>query len=393
MSLKNIFSDTSEGKTVFILGAGFSKAAGYPLQAEILHNLQLQESYVNTFMDTPSSVLNTLPFVREYSNELKKFLAEVFHGVDTPTLEDIFTTLDQTIFEKGYCKGYEWQELIKIDTSLKASILFSFHRALSYANEGTLENYRNFSAHLLNCRLFNKRKFSVISLNWDSLLEDSIYWCIREKKLEKKFDVDYCCFTNSIGQNSSHTPSITQKAKGIKNIKILKLHGSSSWLICYSCKRLFTGIGSTEEAVNLYNGKRKCPNCLNTLEAASAKKVPELKPFIITPTYLKTFPNSHIQNVWDNAQIELLESDRVVFLGYSLPEADYFVRSLFRRTINKNAKIDVVLLGRDPKYDDIVNRYKGFFPKKNLSFYKSGMDGFFKTSMDVSLNSRLKKLR
>lgn len=387
MSLKDIFKSRTPGKTVFILGAGFSRAAGYPLQADILDNLNLKD--VNSFMDTPTEVLSSLPYLREYNERLESFLQSVFHGVSKPTLEDIFTTLDQTIYEKGHCKGYDWQELVDIDTQLKSTILFSFHSALAYASEKDLAPYRTFSSQLMRARREGIRKFSIISLNWDSLLEESVYWCIRKARLEAQFDVDFCCFTNPIGKNSVHTPSLTQKSQGIQN---LKLHGSSNWLICYSCKRLYTGISSSENVSALYGGDRTCPSCTEILEH-KRQNIPELKPFIITPTYLKTFPNSHIQNVWDNAQIELLEADRVVFLGYSLPEADYFVRSLFRRTIDKAAKIDVVLLGKDKKYSDTVDRYRAFFPRSSLSFYKSGMAGFFSATQNGSTEKNLSYLK
>lgn len=40
-----------------------------------------------------------------------------------------------------------------------------------------------------------------------------------------------------------------------------------------------------------------------------------------TPTFVKRFDNPHLQMTWHNAFIELVEADKVVFIGYSLPGA------------------------------------------------------------------------
>ena len=76
--------------------------------------------------------------------------------------------------------------------------------------------------------------------------------------------------------------------------------------------------------------------------------------------------------VWHNAFVELSEAKKIVIIGYSLPDADYLIRTLFKRSISKNVPIEVVLAEKD-KYNKYLNielrkyfaveRYKSFFLK------------------------------
>jgi hypothetical protein len=118
---------------------------------------------------------------------------------------------------------------------------------------------------------------------------------------------------------------------------------------------------------------------------------------------VKVFDNAHIQMIWHNAYVELAEATEVVFIGYSLPEADYHLRTLLRRAINPDASIVVVLTKHDRPHkntDDRLrrflasSRYKGFFGEKRVKFNYSGTQGYFEEVLDIrSLRSQLKGLR
>jgi hypothetical protein len=46
------------------------------------------------------------------------------------------------------------------------------------------------------------------------------------------------------------------------------------------------------------------------------------------PTYIKDLSNPQYKVIWQNAGIEIAEADKLVFIGYSLPSADYEMRQL-----------------------------------------------------------------
>ena len=57
----------------------------------------------------------------------------------------------------------------------------------------------------------------------------------------------------------------------------------------------------------------------------------KLQSNLLLPTYLKNLSNIQIKLVWQNAAIELSEAMRIVFIGYSLPAADFEIRQLLAR--------------------------------------------------------------
>ncbi|MCB9772655.1 MAG: hypothetical protein H6754_08930 [Candidatus Omnitrophica bacterium] len=395
-------------KTVYILGAGFSYEAGFPLQTDILRRIQETKVGLLSGDTTDDFLLLSELFLahQERSDTLKEFLTRVFSSSVNPSLEDVFTLLDQTIAKRGFCLKYSWKELNEINDSLKRAILTIFHYSADKLRKNPVLFYNQFACHLLEERFKNglaEDSISVISLNWDTLIEDRIYECIESTQTYKKIDVDYCSYTTPIHKDCLHTPSLIQKAKKIYNLKILKLHGSINWLLCPNCNRLHTGLGSKESIWNLYVKPRKCESCKILSDAKEAEKIPDMEPLFVTPTFTKVFDNTHIQMVWHNAHVEIAEADRIVFIGYSLPEADYHFRTLIKRAIRSDTFIDVVLKRNDKISRDTKpfqrkffaeTRYRNFFGENRVRFYWDGVGGYFRdTFKGMNLTARLKRIK
>jgi len=92
------------------------------------------------------------------------------------------------------------------------------------------------------------------------------------------------------------------------------------------------------------------------------------------PTFLKNFSNPQYKIIWQNAGIELSEAQKIVFIGYSLPQADFEMRQLLSRMIRKDAVIEVVDYGKetDEKIKATKQRYEVFFGKRKPKFYLKG---------------------
>lgn len=391
----------TDSKTVFVLGAGFSRDAGFPLQNEILDRIHSLE-----VMDVPPGALDK---IAPDQAKVLEFLTEVFAPGQTPTLEDVFTLLDQTIASRAYCGGYAWNKLDVVRDALRRAVLLPFHAAGEALDSEAADFYRSIAAHLIQQRVAPGQRadpLGVISLNWDCLLEDSIYWCIHSLDGPQRVDVDYCCFTTNLTESCTHKPSLLQKAVGLFNVKVMKLHGSANWMLCPNCNRLFTGLGSNESVWELYVTARSCPECERVLAArggAPQKGEPRIEPFFVTPTFVKVFDNPHIRMTWHNAYMDLAEAGEVVFIGYSLPEADYHVRTLLRRAIRPDARITVVLTPKDdhkrntPKHLRAflpANRYRTFFGPDRPAFVTSGVRGYFnQVGVSTEFPERIKELQ
>ena len=214
-------------------------------------------------------------------------------------------------------------------------------------------------------------EIAVITTNWDILLDNSLedltrrYSIINEDKLAV---VDYCCYISSLEKNDEYIkPGLLALGKGGYNIKYLKLHGSMNWLHCPNCQRMYVKFGQK----TILQNKQHCRHCLVNYKFSENESSIQLRGNLLLPTFIKDLSNIQIQLIWQNAGIELSEASKVVFIGYSLPQADFEIRQLLSRCIPNHTEIEVVLYpfnkdipkSQKQKEDEILP-WKTFFGKR-----------------------------
>src|SRR4051794_27467192 len=106
------------------------------------------------------------------------------------------------------------------------------------------------------------------------------------------------------------------------------------------------------------------------------------------PTFLKDLSNFQIKLICQNACVELMEARRIVFIGYSLPHADFEFKQLLSRIVHKDTKVHVVLYKNTStpelirKYEAECERYTQFFSTRRvgdtLTFERYGVVEFVK---------------
>jgi len=436
-------------KTVFILGAGFSKSDDMPLQSELLKDifsLFPEEIYVQSiFIELPinnseQKVMRFYSVFEENRQKLANFLIENFishekmteyyktidlskhdlplkddylkraykiAGEVNVTLEDLFTIFDKIIFGHEQFKSYSSDTIIPIDKALKICIIFllSYRCAKTETKTDTISKL--FSKKIFDMRVATSRHddvFSIITMNWDSLLEKELFQLSHEHNIiNKKAKVypDLCFYDNPYNKDNMRPVSTHIKAKGYRNIKLLKLHGSINWLRCPYCERIYVDY-EENIALNELSADCSCFECRKTIK----EKLPQMHSILITPTFIKDLNNPHIKNIWHNALIELLEADKIVFIGYSFPDADFEMRCLLKKAVQPSTQIDVVLHHLDnpeyyrtqfEKYKFKTNdknalierlnlpekRYNSFFGNKEINLHYNGIEGYIQQEMKI----------
>jgi hypothetical protein len=198
---------------------------------------------------------------------------------------------------------------------------------------------------------------AVVSLNWDIVAEKHL----GDLGAQYKYDIDV---RDMDGKPIERGP-----------IRLYKMHGSSNWLYCDSCRQLyaprdsgkgalnlnaylephdFQGLGFddvADEVRRLTRNPRKCTWCRNRLAGRLA-----------TFSYRKAFSINQFQTIWDRAYSALARANRWLLIGYSMPEADFEFKHLLKaaqlaRPKASDLSIHVVLK------DDTgaEERYKGYF--------------------------------
>ena len=327
-------------KTVYFLGAGFSADAGGPIQNQIIQFI-LDDKFIKKFQSNPEVIKARKSFIKF----IEKTLSIDKKLWDNIALEDIFTPIDRALSTGKSFKNFGTNELIKLREEFH--LLMGSAIKFGVDNENNKDYINEFAKYINTIaqkRLENGLdEISVITTNWDILLDNSLedltrrYSIINEDKLAV---VDYCCYISSLEKNDEYIkPGLLALGKGGYNIKYLKLHGSMNWLHCPNCQRMYVKFGEK----TILQNKQHCRHCMVNYKFSENESSIELRGNLLLPTFIKDLSNIQIQLIWQNAGIELSEASKVVFIGYSLPQADFEIRQLLSRCIPNHTEIEVVL--------------------------------------------------
>lgn len=346
-------------KVTVILGAGFSKNSGLPVQSEI-PALLVQDKNNNEL---------------EYGITLviKKFMEEVFcyTGNNTyPELDDILNCIDIST-NTGHHLGLKYSSMH----------LGAIRRFLVYRIFSILDEHYKYSQDVdkLVKGLINNFDAGFVVLNWDDVLEKYIHM------LNADIGIDYVNEGKIFG-HPEHTK------KNHKSIKLVKIHGSCNWLYCDNCRVLIndmenkytllekagfkeTDFGIFDELQSMKDsgiltGSAQCFICGDVVSS-----------HIATQSYRKSFRENSYPSIWSEAEDMLANSYKWIFIGYSMPQADYEFKHLLKiselklsHKRRKRLSIDVVLLNSK----NTIMKYKSFFGNKLDIICNEGISNYLK---------------
>lgn len=344
------------GTVAFVLGAGFAKSANLPVQAEVTQALLSSE------FEGPVELAVT--------RALAGFLRDVFgwrEGRPLPSLEDLFTCIDLAA-DTGHHLGVDYPR-----GRLRALRRLAVHRVLSI-----LDRPAAISADIeqLLAGALHEDGTSFVVLNWDLVLEQHL------RRAAPHVPLHYCCTCRD--WNRPDLPA------GRRGIAVCKMHGSSNWVYCDNCRTLFFDL---EEKLSLRTRSSLAPGDLRRFDAtltdralaeALAVSLGEhgcrlcgnaVSPHIATFSYRKSFRTAVFADIWAEAERVLALADRWVFIGYSLPEADYELKHLLKsaqRALSHRSgpkRIEAVVQ-KDPEARE---KFETFFGAELAAFHEGGL--------------------
>lgn len=357
---------------VLVTGAGFSASAGLPVQAAILQELlttfDLQPGAANrsAFFGAREEVIMFLNAVFLGRGErVREIALDDAHALSHITLEDIYTVIDNAVLRRDWLLFYGWQQTSKVRDALDACV---------YTLISTRQKqFRGNQYDALAKRLVSQYgdSWSTINLNWDTVWDGAV----GKFSTERRRDPNY---SGGIRWFSDGSFSEVDSGSKLPGIQMLKLHGSFNWLVCERCHSVFAS--STELAELGYYNPFECPSCLSMRPRTQR---PALRPFFLTPTFIRNVENPHVSKLWDAATDMLAEASLIIFVGYSFPVADQDMRYMFRRALIDGSRVRVILSKRDdpagvPDYLQGLMpspRYKAFFRLGSESFCYEGWEG------------------
>ena len=345
-------------KTVIFLGAGASAAEGAPVQADLFRE------YFKSYRRRPEGAM-----YEEMDRELATYF-ERFWGIDVdhgdldraqfPTFEEALGLLEMAESRAEFFKDFTglYPERTR-GREMRSHIVNLIGRIL----HEKLETWRGHHTVLVSSvkDAGQLPSTTFIGLNYDILIDKAVF---SETGSDPDFGV-----TVEPEDRQAYGPA----QGGGQHVKLLKLHGSLNWLLCPTCNVLFfdryekSAVRSSEQAHRI-----PCPTC----------QEPRV-PLIVPPTFFKVMSNYFLQCIWKAAEDKLKEANRIIFCGYSFPDADIHVRYLLKRAEMNRPEVgtppDVFIVNqksgkRRSERKREYARYKRFFRHKaevhwtNLSF-------------------------
>jgi hypothetical protein len=371
-------------KTAIIVGAGFSRSMGIPDYSIIMKAIALP---LNT--DEYSLLPYQTKLDIEITLQISEFLHKVFdwnNNVESlPSLELVFTFLDLSTYT-GFSTGHT------LGKDYSPARLRTIRRFLIYKLFLIIDKKYN-AKPFINSLMPYIKNSDFVSLNWDIALEQRLL----------EYGQTFCYGIDEIPvEVNQSTGNLKQAVKFQKSIasenptRIAKIHGSANWAYCDNCNKVFymedrkmatvihTGlyesdfgwdfqyknldrqylIKEIQQKIQENNDKKCCPQCNYPLGS-----------HIATFSFNKSFRTYAFEDSWKLAERILDEADKWVFIGYSLPEADFVFTHLLKcvqKSKTPTKKIIAIM------YKDMKGRkkYYNLFGKSNVKVYNKGLEDF-----------------
>lgn len=334
---------------VYILGAGFSAAAGIPVVKDFLYDMRSSLSWLiaNGRDRDRDAVEEVLRFRKNAASAALRVNLNVENIEDlfslaaasgqNPLAESVSTAIAATV-SYGAATRTAPSVVVSVKHGLTIPPNWELRSEAGQANKYNAPLY-DLQAGLLSaapCGLHAAMRNTVISFNYDTVLEKALWnW---DLKTWYGFEPD------SVEQDASST--FVSGTEDDNALTVLKLHGSVNWATPEQDQRL-TIFGSYEDI--LENNRQV---------------------LLIPPTWRKTF-SGPISRVWDGAVRALKEATRIVIIGFSIPPTDIHFKYLMAAGLQENISLrKIFCINTDPRIErNLFKILRKDLKKQNLVFF------------------------
>ncbi len=359
------------------MGAGFSFYAGLPLTTE----------FTEALLDLK---LKSDKRSEELVQFLRKFVGSTFDHYESaparywPTLEDLFTCIDISA-NSGHHLGSKYAPQV-LRTARRALIVRTIRMLRERYSKARMDKNARWAELEGLFEAVDVDNSAFIGMNWDTVIEEGL---ARARGITS---IEYGCDPIAVKFVAS---AVKPRIVSGRKVRVGKLHGSINWLYCDNCRAVFwfepkqclkiagqlfsrgdwsivAGGEGTGARMSVY---RACPEC----GAAG------LGTRLATFSYRKALDFPMFQKGWLFAEKLLHDADNWIFIGYSLPPADYEFKYLLKRvelSRRERPRIVVISGGADKAVVEATyHNYQRFFgrqisrSKARRSFFGDGLSG------------------
>ena len=366
-------------RTVLFLGAGASRALGYPLTKDILP-MVLAGLHKPTPLFTENNVtfaltgefgkVNTLGFLPDADKVLKAELEALFPGIlngPPPQVTEILSLLDHLIVTGASAvPRFPRERLARLRMLLERAV----GTVVTAPDATQSDAHRGLVAKLTSWIVAESQKaapdghlITVITTNYDLAVEGPLNEAI--KKAHGPNRIDYG-FTWRDPFEYEGDEEVVRIRPANPAIAFYKLHGSINWVRCALCEHVYlNGHGSIfHQAFASRMREENTCTCHHW-------------PFgtlLVAPSMVRDIRDPSLLSIWQAALEAMRRAERWVVVGYGLPAEDLAIRSLFLRAARGRTKPPQVELFEHGSQPEVEGRYRLLL--QNVTYDSGGFEKF-----------------
>lgn len=322
---------SSTRDVVFVLGAGTSNPDGVPLQKDLLP--MIISSDINEINNSEIGII-----VKEFICDNFKFNKDLNQF---PQLEAVFGFIDYFIQNNESLNAkYSFEKIREI----KEYLIKLIHYVVNLRTDKSSPYYHKFWKIITSY----SNNVSIITLNYDTLLEQAFDFIFKKKN----GFIDYCIPLmnyEKLPQLNSYNfwintrePVLVDDEINPSSFKILKLHGSLNWKYCNCCNQIL--LTPWDRKIDLNRGKFLGYTYPDNKEYEFLCPIDgtDFQTLIMPPSFSKSLNNPIIMQLFSEAAREIRTTKKIVFIGYSLSDADVHIKALFKKAILDDVELIVI---------------------------------------------------
>jgi hypothetical protein len=321
--------------TVLVLGAGASVAEAKRFRPS---------------QDRDHPPLDSTFFMRVARHASKDRLKPILDRAATLGQRDVCSAVRQVSLEQYLGRLYFEMHNERTQENLEAYFdLVRLYAAELLTTTNWMAGRAGSLARLLKAELNSGNRVSIVTFNHDLLAENAL------DSLSVHRYGHVLCLRHAYGLGDIDTcrvkgdPVYSFECPGDEeqHVPIYKMHGSLNWVFRTLRAHPSLEFARKDRAFMVWNNKVIPPD----VRILSGKRRDwYLWPLVIPPIYEKhAFIHGRLRKVWDQGAAALMEADRVIFYGYSFPNADLHARYFFQGASHANEALrSPVLVNPDP---------------------------------------------
>ncbi len=353
---------------ICVLGTGASQPDGVPLQRDILPQILSDENDEIKNSEIGKIVLEFINDNFEFDRKLNLY----------PRLEAVFGFLDYFIQHNESLNSKYTNSRLR---DIREYLIKLVHYIVNL-NTDKNSHYYHLFWEILSEKVPNS---SIITLNYDTLLEQSFDFLFKQN-----YFLDYCIplmnyekipqLRNFNFWINPREPVLVEEGINPVPIKIIKLHGSLNWKYCNCCN--LTLLTPWDRKIDLNRGKFLGYTYPEKEEYEFRCPIDEtdFETLIMPPSYLKTLHHPVISQLLVEASREIRSTRKIIFIGYSMSDADLHIIALFKKHIQPATEIITI---NPKKKESLQLSYKSI--SKNTRFINSSFEELLETRGLVNL--------